>query len=316
MKYKIPLLVCLWCCSVQCWAQFDLFESYFFSDSDLYLHELVTTNDDGYLLVNSRNCYVEGGEVATEGCLIELYLIRINSQGDTLWTSTLPTANSFFNTIHATALSNGQFSVLLTEPSSYTCQGMTTGPFGWDQSKAFLVSEDGVLLEEKRFQEECTLNIQDAIPLENDEQLVLLNYSSEPFGAWNGQLMQIDATQSVVSSKEFPGQAFRNAKLIKAGASHFYTVYQRDNKYWLDYTSIDGTTEWTRLVEDELGWYLLDASHTSSGDIALLFKQATLERDMRVVLFDSTLGIERWSTILDLDGEGILWPLPEAIGIA
>ncbi|MEN0006214.1 MAG: T9SS type A sorting domain-containing protein, partial [Bacteroidota bacterium] len=51
-------------------------------------------------------------------------------------------------------------------------------------------------------------------------------------------------------------------------------------------------------------------------DIALLFKQATLERDMRVVLFDSTLGIERWSTILDLDGEGILWPLPEAIGIA
>lgn len=315
MRLKFFLVICSLLLSLSAFAQLSPFQSYYYPNSDLYLHDLVTTQDDGYLLITSRNCYIEGGGIAIEGCLIEMYLIRINAQGDTLWTSTIPTENSYFVSVKGRALSNGQFSILLTEPSNNFCQDIFTAPWGWDRTKAFRISESGVLVDELNYQQECTLNMQDVLSLENDEQIVLLNYSDEPFGSWNGRLMRLDGDNQPIWTVDFVDKDFQSAQLIRKDDIRFYILYQRSGAYWMSSATYDGAIEWTTMILDNVSMRLQDAILLEGEDVAVLFHQPFGNRYLEAVRLNASGGVV-WNKTLDFTNQGKLFEQENALLVA
>ena len=112
-----------------------------------------------------------------EGCPIARTLLKINSVGDSIWTSDL-------NFWHNSKLGmfedfGAPFSFLTSEPINFTCEGLIVSLFGFYRTSLYKLSTSGEIIDTLVFNDECELQVVDYVKLINDDILLLANLQNE-----------------------------------------------------------------------------------------------------------------------------------------
>ena len=273
-------------------AQFAFFEEYGIENSDLALHQVVTTQDGGYLLVCSRSCYFPGG-VVIEGCLLNMHLIKTDQNGSVLWKLDVPTQNSFFQNVKAIQHSDQSFSLTISEPISYSCEGIVIGGFGWDQTTSYHISEEGTIMDARVLQESCTLTFEDMTQAGPDDKLILCNSNSEPFGDLYGKIYKLNKENIILWEKSFDENVFEDGSLLRLDGQKYYLFYEEDNLRRMSLLSGEGDILWSVTISENANLFDQRVQWLSDGTILLSYGQ---------------FGNLESSVLLNVDQEGnLLW---------
>ena len=245
-----------------------MFEEFGVDQSDLSLHQVLTTSDGGYLLVNSRSCYFPGG-VVIEGCLLNIHLIKTDEVGQVLWKSDVPTYNSFFFNIKVIENSNNTYTVTLSEPTSYECEGIEIGGFGWEKTTTYQLSDEGEITETIVWQNQCTFSFEDIIPLEDDNKLMINNANQEAFGFVGGKSLKINKDNQIIESHDFGDNTFGEGQLMKTSNNQIFLFYKEDNINRLSLLDNNGDLLWSETISEDELLYPHDLWELSDGNLLL-----------------------------------------------
>jgi hypothetical protein len=222
-------------------------------------HAVCQVPDGGYIIAGRTMSYGAGGE--------DLYLIRTNPSGDTVWTKTYGGSGS-----------DGATSICLTSDGGFIITGRTQS-FGAGYLDVWLLKTDslgdtlwtktfGGLYEDWGYCVEPTL----------DSGYIIAGYKIYATGIGDAWLIKTDGAGNLVWNKFFGGSNHDEARAVKQTSDSGYIMvgtydYNVANaQVYLVKTNGSGDTAWTRKYGGSETDYGTDVIENSSGEYMIVGK--------------------------------------------
>lgn len=283
-------------------ASNHLFAQYeFYPDqSNLVSQSLIETTDEGFLLAASEFCYTPGVTVI-DGCTFATYLVKTNSQGDTLWTNRVAYSSQYLPKFNLFENENGTFSLFAVTNETYVCDGFYAGGLlGFRQIEIFNFSSDGALISNTQFPDNCELALIDVEKIGFNQYAVLAVYDRPVFlGDPEGRLFIVNNEGEISNQITFENESFKGGSLLKNNAGELMLFYIVDNEfiksetYDVDLNILEESTS-EALDNSCLATYFidLDSEILNNGDIGMLCRDRnSVDDNTHFFRFDNSLNL-------------------------
>lgn len=180
-------------------------------EGNLYEQQVLKTQDGGYLLLSEEDCYTPGS-ITIEGCHYAIFLVKTDSQGDTLWTRRLSFPGYNIRVFENT---DGSFTLFSIEREIFKCEEYYAGLFGFPAIGITTISADGYQVGQVKFPDECELNLIDVTRINDSLFAVLAVYAKWPFidDQAEGRLFLIDTSGVIFREIQLPGNDWERGHL-------------------------------------------------------------------------------------------------------
>lgn len=213
------------------------------------------TTDGGYIIVGDKYIFERGGT--------DIYLIKTDSNGDTLWTKTYGNANYDYG-----------FSVQQTDDGGYILVGELGSDFGPD---AYMIKTNdiGDTLWTKKYEENRSRSRASDVKQTPDGGYIFTGYISQNYNdiylvktnSW-GDTLWTRSYDNGLSEYGFSVSITSDGGYLISGTSGFYDVGQCD--IYLIKTDNNGDTLWTKTIDNNAYDDASMARQTSDGGFIII----------------------------------------------
>ncbi len=180
--------------------------------TNLFTPQLIETRDGGYLMLTYEDCYTPGA-ITIEGCMYALYLIKTNTNGDTIWTSRVG-FNGGISSIYENL--DGTFTLIGTAHESWQCENTFIGLYGFAQIQIVNLDEFGRKINRIAFPDECELSLR-AVQRVSDKLFVVMAEFDKPIyieDQSEERIFLMDNNGAILKQIEFSAQDIVIEKLF------------------------------------------------------------------------------------------------------
>ena len=243
-----------------------------------HAYDLLPATDGGYLVV--------GDYTADQILPNRAYLLRVDQDGNTLWSERYGTATSEDRAFAATPLPDG----------GYAVTGRSTENGQEDQVLLLRVAQDGTLLWRRVYGAAADDEGRDVV-FQNGE--IVVAGMSENGNDRNALLLRVDLDGNVIDQDIYGGPQLEeaNALIIATDGGYTLTGVSGNNRdAFLLHTDADGTQSWWKIFDNGLGdegYDLLQDPQSGAYTLAGITERSAADVDMLLLQTNET-GTELW----------------------